>query len=175
MEDPTVSVKFSEYSKMRDELKTQQNRIYELERDLAAAQLADVTGTTKRLHETLHNALKIVQFAVGNLAPETVAGWPHEDLTVIANAIEKLPNMDIHIKEVPHVWREFAAIAAAFEEQRKERKRTQVVTMATAADFGPKTPDAAAAHVEYDKRRAAAGIETGPAPMNAPHAPHGER
>jgi hypothetical protein len=174
MEDPVVQVKFSEYQKLREEVKTQQTRIYELEKQVSAAQLDDVSGTTKQLHEALHEALKIVQYAVGNLAPETVAGWPHQALINIADAIEKLPAMDAHIKEVPNDWREFAKLAAAFEAQRAERRKTQVVTMATAADFGPKTPDAEAAHVEYDKRRAAAGVEPGPAPFQA-HTPSSDR
>lgn len=173
MKDPTVQLKFSEYQSLLEEVKTQQSRIYELERQLAGAQLADVSGTTKQIHDALHNALKIVQFAVGNLAPEIVAGWPHRALADVANAIDTLPAMDTHIKEVPNDWREFARLAAGFEELRKQRKATQVVTAAVAADFGPKTPEATAAHVEYDAHRRAAGVEPGPAPFNAP--PRGDR
>ena len=149
MEDPTVSLKYSEYQKLRDDLKQTQSRVYELEKDLASAQLADNSGTTQQLHDAFHEALKIVQFAVGNLAPETVVGWPHKALVAVADAIEKIPGVDLHISEVPPEWRNFARNAAGFEEFRKRRDATRVVTVATVADFGPKTPEAAAAHAAY--------------------------
>lgn len=168
MEDPTVQVKFSEYQKLREDLKQQQARIYELEKEVADTKLADTSGTTKLLHDAFHNALKIVQFAVGNLAPETVVGWPHADLIAVAAAIEKIPGMDTHIKEVPIAWREFAQLAVGFEEQRKQRKATQVVTMATAADFGPQTAEAAAVHAAYDQHRRAEGVTPGAAPGITP-------
>lgn len=146
MEDPVVNVKYSEYSKMREEARTQQARIYELEKELAEAKVADNSGTTKLLHEALHEALKVVQFAVGNLAPETVSGWPHKALVAVADAVDKLPAIDQHIAEVPSEWRNFARTAANYEEYRRQRDANKVVTMATAADFGPKTPEAAAVH-----------------------------
>ena len=174
MEDPTVQVKFSEYRKLREDLKQQQARIYELEKEVVAAKLADGSGVTQELHAAFHGALKIVQFAVGNLSPETVAGWPHKDLVTVADAIEKIPGMDIHIKEVPGAWREFAQLAVGFEEYRKQRRATQVVTMATAEDFGPKTAEAAVVHAAYDQNRKAAGEPTGPAPGITPP-PHVDR
>jgi len=149
MEDPTVSVKYSEYQKLRDDLKQLQARVYELEAEVTSGKLADPTGTTKLLHEAFHDAIKVVQFAVGNLAPETVAGWPHQALVAVAAAIEKIPGIDPHVKEMPSELRNFARLAASYEEFRKQRDANRVVVAASSDDFGPKTAEAAVAHAAY--------------------------
>jgi len=159
MDEPTVSVKYSDYNKLREDLRTTQNKNYELEQKLAAAQLGD-DAVAKLLHETVHDTIKIVQFAVGNLDPATVAGWPHEALVKIADAIEKIPGIDQHVAELPPELRYFAQLAASMEAMRKERDKNKVVTMATAADFGPKTPEAQAVHDAYDAKRNAAVEKT---------------
>lgn len=145
-DDPTVTVKYSSYQKLRDDQRSLQEKVYELEKKLAAAQLNDASGATKILFDVFHETIKIVQFAVGNLAPETVAGWPHQALYAIADAIEQVPGVDQHVKELPNDLRHFAKLAAGYEAYRKERDKNRIVTIATAADFGPKTPEAAAAH-----------------------------
>jgi hypothetical protein len=159
MDEPTVNVKYSDYNKLREDLRSLQNVNYELEKKLAAAQLGD-DAIAKLLHDTFHSAIKVVQFAVGNLEPSTVAGWPHAALVEIADAIEKIPGVDQHVAEMPPELRHFAGLAASLEEMRKERDKNKVVTMATAADFGPKTPEAAAVHAVYDAKRNAQAEES---------------
>jgi len=152
MDEPTVSVKYSDYNKLREDLRTTQNENYELKTKLAAAQLGD-DAVAKLLFDGFHDAIKIVQFAVGNLDPATVSGWPHEALVKIADAIEKIPGIDQHVAELPPELRAFADIAKGLEAFRKERDKNKVVVPATAADFGPKTPEAAAVHAAYDAKR----------------------
>ena len=147
--EPTVTVKLSDFDRLRDELKQAQTRGYELEKQLTAARLADGSGTTQLLHDAFHSAIKVVQFAVGNLDPQTVVGWPHKALAEVAAAIEKIPGVDIHVREMPDELRHFARLAAGYEEFRKERDKHKVVVPATAADFGPQTPEAAAVHAAY--------------------------
>lgn len=148
-DEPTVTVKYSVYHKLREDLRETQNRVYVVEKELAAAQLNDGSGAAQLLHGAFHEAIKVVQFAVGNLAPETVAGWPHKALVAIADAIEKIPGIDVHVREMPSELRHFAKLAAGYEEYRKQRDANRVVTAATAADFGPKTPEAAAVHAAH--------------------------
>lgn len=152
MDEPTVNVKYSDYNKLREDLRTTQNENYELKTKLAAAALGDDV-VAKQLHEAFHETIKVMQFAVANLDPATVSGWPHESLVKIADAIEKIPGIDQHVAELPPELRAFASIAAGLEAFRKERDKNKVVTMATAEDFGPKTPEAAAVHAAYDAKR----------------------
>lgn len=149
---PTVSVAFNTYAKLQDDLKAFQNRIYELEKAVTEAQLTDKAGIVQQLHKAFHEAIKVVQFAVGNLDPQTVAGWPHAALAKIADAIEQLPGIDRHVSEMPEELRAFARLAASYEEFRKARDANRVVVAASASDFGPQTPEAKAVHEAYAAR-----------------------
>jgi hypothetical protein len=161
-DEPTVNVPLSTYDKLRDDLRTTQAKNYELEKSLAAAQLVggDTTGVPQLLHDAFHDAIKIVQFAVGNLDPQTVVGWPHAAVMKIADAIEKIPGVDRHVAEMPIELREFAKNAAGFEAYRKERDKNKVVVAASAEDFGPKTPEAMAVHAAYAAKQVAQDDKT---------------
>lgn len=166
-DEPTLTIKLSAYDKIRDDLRAAQNENMELQKKLQAAQIADISGTTQLLHAAFHDAIKVVQFAVGNLAPETVMGWPHEALFKIADAIEKIPGIDRHVGEMPLELRHFAKSAAGYAVLRTQRDASRVVVAATAADFGPKTPEAAAVHAEHAKQHPS---ETpAGAPITAPY------
>jgi hypothetical protein len=147
--EPTVTVKLSDFDRLRDQLREAQNKNYTLEKQLHEALIADPSGVGKVLFDGFHAAIKIVQFAVGNLDPQATIGWPHRALVDVANAIEKIPGVDIHVSEMPGELRHTAQIAAGYEEYRKERDKNRVVMPATAADFGPQTPEAAAVHEAY--------------------------
>lgn len=153
--EPTVSVPLSTYDKLRDDLREAQKQVYALEKELVAAKLTDASGVGKLLHDAFHETIKVVQFAVGNLDPSTVVGWLHQALVNIADAIEKIPGIDRHVSEMPPELRHFAGVAASMEAFRKERDKHKVVLPASAEDFGPKTPEAAAVHAAYDARRTA--------------------
>ena len=153
--EPMVSISMSAYDKLRTETRDQQAEIYRLQEALKVAQLADNSGTTKLLHDTFHTMMQIVQFAVGNLDPSTIAGWPHQALTDLSDAIDKLPGIERHITEMPQQLRDFAALAKGFEAMRKERDANKVVLMATAADFGPQTDEARRVHGAYMAARGA--------------------
>lgn len=151
--EPTVTVPLSTYDKLRDELKQLQKQSYELEQKLNAAKLGD-SAVAQQLHTAFHDAIKVVQFAVGNLDPSTVSGWPWQALTAIADAIEKIPGIDRHVTELPEELRAFAYTAKGFEDYRRERDKHKVVLPASAADFGPKTAEAAAVHAVYANKAA---------------------
>lgn len=153
-DEPTVNVPLSTYDKLRDERKELQAKVYELEKQLVTVQLGD-GEVARQLHGAFHEAIKVVQFAVGNLDPSTVVGWPHQALIAIADAIEKIPGIDRHVSELPPELRHFAGIAAGLEALRKERDKNKVVVAASAEDFGPKTAEAAAVHAAYDAKRGA--------------------
>lgn len=147
-DDPMVSIKMSVYDRLREAGKLAQAEAYKAQELLQAARLtdADGSGMTKNLFDAFHQAMKIVQFAVGNLNPETIAGWPHEALTNVAGYLESIPGIERHLTELPDDLRRFASQAASLENWRRERDKNKIVVMAGAADFGPKTPEAMAVH-----------------------------
>lgn len=166
--DVTVSIPMATYDRLRDDLREAQNEQQKLKIELAAAKIADNSGVTKLLFDAFHQSIKVVQFAVGNLDPQTVAGWPHAAVVAIADAIETIPGIDQHVAEMPPELRAFAQSCASYEEFRKERDKNKVVVAATAADFGPQTPEAAAVHAAYDAKRNA---EKKSIPENSPGEP----
>lgn len=145
-DEPMISIKLSDFDRQRQNTRDLEARLYQLEADLAAAKLADSAGTLRAFHAAFHDAMQVVQFAVGNLAPETVAGWPYEALGRLAEALDKLPSIDRHLSEAAGELREFSRQASGLEAWRKERDKHRVVVAATAADFGPQTDEARAIH-----------------------------
>jgi len=141
---PTVSIKYSEYERLRTGLDNASSKIAELTKQLEDARLIDPAGTIKQYNIALCAALKIVQFAVANNDPATVRGWPFEALRDIARMIKELPGIPRNFDELPLVFEEVAERAASYEATRQQNRRAAV--FATAADFGPQTPEAALVH-----------------------------
>ena len=72
-----------------------------------------------QLADGLRASLKIVQFAQGNLDPETIRGWPHEDLVKLAKAVIALPVSTDTEKEWAIDAINYASVAAVLERARK--------------------------------------------------------
>ena len=151
MDEPTISLKLSDYDKLRAGQRAVEARLIEMEAALTAAQLADPTQTLGRVHAAFLEAMRVVQFAVGNLPPESVVGWPHAALAHLAEAVDTLPGISLHLKEVVPELREFARGAASLEAWRTERDKHRVVVAATAADYGPQTDEARTIHAGRGK------------------------
>ena len=142
----TVTVKLVDYDRLREELREAQNDVHKLRVEVNAAKLGDLSGTTKMLHDAFHETIKVVQFAVGNLDPQTIAGWPHKALVAIAAAIETIPGIDQHVAEMPGELRSFARSAAGHEERRRRHREANPSVPASAEDFGPQTEEARRVH-----------------------------
>ena len=154
--EPAVTIPMSQFDRMRDQIRGLNEELRVTKAQLEDAKLADPNGTIKAYQAAFAAAVKVTQFAVANLEPATVSGWPHAALVSIANAIETLPGIDMHVKEVSPDMRMFAETARSYEDWRKERDANKVVMPATAADFGPKTPEALEVHTTHVARIAAA-------------------
>ena len=148
MDDTTVNIPLAKYDALRKEATDNGAKVLELEKALAEAQLGNGDDHAPRLASALRSALSVVQFAVGNLEPATIAGWPHEDLRVIANAIESTPTLqdDTDIRPLAEELRLFADTAKGYEEYRAERRKQNPPIPATPGDFGPQTAEATVIH-----------------------------
>jgi hypothetical protein len=162
-QEPTVSIPISQYDNLRDRIRDLNRELTETQKAVAAAKLSDPAGTIAAYQAAFAEAVAIVQYAVANLDPSTVAGWPYAALYKIANAIETLPGVNMHTKEVAPDMRLFADSARSYEEWRKERDAKKVVVPATGADFGPKTPAAAEAHANHMAKLAEVAADNAPA------------
>lgn len=90
--------------------------------------------------------LPVVQFAVGNLPPETIKGWPHEALDAVAQRYLQLSGQSlgrITERELMVELRKFAAEAKGWETRRGPRLvGLHGQPHAGPEDFGPQTPEA---------------------------------
>jgi hypothetical protein len=100
------------------------NTIDALERDVAALRkrLAEARigacGDNRRLFEALNHTIEIVRFAIANLEPRTVRGWPHESLSAFAALLPDLPGIDRSLAESAGDLTLFARGAREWEEAR---------------------------------------------------------
>lgn len=106
------------------ELLAARKRIDELEamvRDLSMLELPP--PEVDELLRTLHHALKVVAFAVGNAPPTATHGWPFEDLRSLSHLIEGIERVDPDYRSVAKDWLSVAAEAEDCEKIRAERRK----------------------------------------------------
>lgn len=102
-----VTLDWTEYEGLK-------HRIKMLEENAAAAPPAPVDETAQA--NALLAALEVVKFAIGNLPPESVAGWPHTHLTNLAAALTEMgtyaPELATTIRQFARECRELAIFRA---------------------------------------------------------------
>ena len=124
----TVTLPLAEYTVLRGEIDAGLARIVELTAKLAEAGLHDPSGRVPELVSVIRDlALPIVQFAVANLDPLTVQGWPLSELERLASAIVKVPGCDTREQEMVIAFREFCREIGVAEEIRAQRARPRAV------------------------------------------------
>lgn len=78
----------------------------------------DALGDGPNLVAALAESLTIVRFAIGNLDPMTVRGWPHRSLLALAELLPKVPGVSDEDRELWMDWRIFARRAGEWEDAR---------------------------------------------------------
>jgi len=79
----------------------------------------------------LESALPIVQFAVGNVPPESVRGWPTASLAALAEQIMTLFPDDADRQSLAITFREVAAHARDIDQYRAHRTEAAVRVLET--------------------------------------------
>ena len=120
----TVSLHIDEWDNMRNKTQQLQNEIAELCKQLAEAERKDPTGRLEPTLKTIEMALPIIQFAVSNLHPDTMLGWPYEALREFSERLKSLPGASQLYKELAI---ELKAFAAQAEMRARERAARPVV------------------------------------------------
>jgi len=121
----TVTLSIEAHDELRGKLKTAYEEMAALRAQLTEAQLSSGEEHLGMVIDTLEQAIPVIQFAVGNLHPTTVKGWPHRELRGFANGLELLPGATPAQKELAQDLRVFAAEAEATTEARELRERRE--------------------------------------------------
>lgn len=116
-----VSVPIDEWDDIRNAKQRLINENAELLKKLAEAERTDPTGRLEPTLAAIEAATPVIQFAVSNLHPDAVRGWPHGALRDFADRLETLPGATQLQKELAIELRAFAIQARARENERANR------------------------------------------------------
>lgn len=125
-----IQMTMEEWSTHQEERRSLEKQLMETNTKLAAAEAADPSGKVQHLVSCVAAAREVVRFAIAHLAPETVRGWPHEQLTLFANLLESSPGATTDYKEMAIDLRDFARQAARLEEARRSGRYYPDITFA---------------------------------------------
>lgn len=160
-----------EWQVLENQLRGALERIGELEREKTKLLVADPTGQVPQLLETIRAAIPVVSFAVGNLHPDDVRGWPYLSLQKLANLLEKMPTLDAFESEYPLTWRIFAKEAEDREMERAQRIQRLRDIDTTKVPPMPKVEPVSTQSIPFtdinDLSRAMAPVVPVPTPLDA--------
>lgn len=137
--DAVVTLKYSELNKLQSDLRDANARILEMEKEVEEAKLGDHGGVARQYQEAFSDAMQVVRFAVGNLEPLTVRGWPYKNLFEIVGHLRALPGLDFDSEETSGDLKLFAEECKRWEIARDEGREQEMFQAETAAR-APVTP-----------------------------------
>jgi hypothetical protein len=92
MSHATLSISLDDYNALLAARTAAEQMLAEAHRDLAAAKLVDPSGCLPALVAFSRDCLTLARFAIANLPPEMIRGWPYEELRRIAAGLPTLPD-----------------------------------------------------------------------------------
>jgi hypothetical protein len=131
-----VTMSLIEYQELQSQRDEARDRCAQLEKRIHEVEMTDPSDRIPPLVECVQAALPIVKFAVGNMAPETVRGWPYAELQAFAERLETMPGADTRIREYALEFRNFILEAKTVEAERvrMDEARAQAAAEPTPAE-----------------------------------------
>jgi hypothetical protein len=147
--DSNVTVPLGVVDDLRDQIRAHENTIRELRAQAVDAKFGETPAAVRAPFTAFRALFPVVQFAVGNLHPSAVRGWPHEALAHAAEHIRTMPDVTTDELALAHELEEFGKLARGYEAMRKQRDAETVVLPAGPADWGPQTEEAKTVHAAH--------------------------
>ena len=120
LSEAKVTLTLGEVNKLQSDVRDANVRISELKSEVVEAKLGNHDGITRQYQEAFLDAMPIVRFAIGNLHPMTVRGWPFEKLLSITHHLRTLPGIDDDQEETSGDMKIFAQECERWEKARDE-------------------------------------------------------
>lgn len=127
-QEAMVSMPLTQFQEMVKAQANHEARVVDLTHKLRLAEVNGSSDAVPGLLAAIKYATEVIQFAVGNLPPESVRGWPTDALERFGIHLEKLPGGDEHVKALGHDLQLRAAEIEQFD-------RTRVPTASLLARF----------------------------------------
>lgn len=115
--DAQITIRFGDLDALKNDRTRLEAIVTQLEVKLREAMVADADGTNKLLLEVIEALFEIVAFAVGNLSPLAVRGWPYDALDTVGKALMRLP-VKGHLAELGPTLCDFADRCRYWEDKR---------------------------------------------------------
>jgi len=119
-----IEITLEDLDEMRSQIREASDRLVRAEKEKNEALAADPSGRVPQLLAVIEAALPIVQFAVENLEPTTVRGWPHKTLDKLGELLATVDGMSVIAREIAPELRVFAHEAELIELERAGKSGT---------------------------------------------------
>jgi len=96
----TLNLSMSDYTMLLNRVKEAEQEAAEARVALQAQRLEDPTGRVPALTTFARECLTIARFAVANLPPETIRGWPVEALRRMILGLKDLPDYTVNDRDM---------------------------------------------------------------------------
>jgi hypothetical protein len=116
---PQLTLSLDEWNEQLRLRQEAEARATKLEAELVEAKRTDPAGRVWDLEQLARNAMSVLAFAVANLPPESVRGWPWSDLYNFAQRMRWLPAFSTDDRDLANEWMAFAAEAEKLEATRR--------------------------------------------------------
>jgi len=154
----TLTIPMKDYNAMQSDIATARQEASALREELIAAKLVDPSDRVKSLTAFARDCLTITRFAVGNLPPEMIRGWPYAALKRVADDIAQLPDCSFDDHDLANELRAFAKECEAHAIRRaQEPPPTKFTPAELEAERQRLAADPVAQAFAEAKRKAAAG------------------
>lgn len=104
----TVNIPLDEWNQMQADARKRERELAEATRRARDAEAGTGDERVRALRDIIDLALPVIQFAVGNLPPESVRGWPHNELFQLADLLCTMPGHAPDHETISAEFRTFA-------------------------------------------------------------------
>ena len=116
-----ITMSLEEYTALTDARRHAEIEAAVLREQAKTAAIGDPKGQVAQLIAQARHMLTVCRFAVANLPPTEVRGWPTDALRTIARALPSMPDFDIDDGDLMGEWLAFADEADAAARARAQK------------------------------------------------------
>jgi hypothetical protein len=130
----SVTIDFADLEGIKKRAETAEAEVARLKGEVDQARLGDGGSDARRLATAFDLALEVVQFAIANLHPMAVRGWPYEALRALGELAPHLPGVNTSFREVATGdWRLLTKEMEKWEKARAEGREQELLAEENAA------------------------------------------
>lgn len=109
----------TDYTMLLNRVKEAEQQAVDAKHALQAQRLEDPTGRVPALTSFARDCLTIARFAIANLPPEVIRGWPVDALRRMIHGLKDLPDYDVNDRDMAIDLLNFADECAEHEARRR--------------------------------------------------------